>query len=116
MGDKTQYQDSPCTQGQQQTLPLLPPPDAKSQAEVEKRLEKDHKRADAFMERTRHEQNKAAERRHELSIQDKKLETAKLRKEAAELERDAKNQAQNDPLIQPKRKRVFKAKIAKKNN
>jgi hypothetical protein len=87
--------------------------DAKAQAQAQKQLEKDQKRADAFMDRTRQEQNKAAERRHEQSLQEKKLETAKLRKEAAQLERDAQTSPKSENTSQPKKKRVFRAKVAK---
>jgi hypothetical protein len=112
-GNKTEYQDSPCAPGQQQNTVPLTTSDAKAQAQAQKQLEKDQKRADAFMDRTRQEQNKAAERRHEQSLQDKKLETAKLRKEAAQLERDAQTSPKSENMSQPKKKRVFRAKVAK---
>ena len=111
VGNKTHYQDSPCAPGQQQNTVTLTESDEKNRARAQKQLEKDQKRADAFMERTRQEQNKAAERGHELSLQEKKLETARLRKEAAQLERDAQTSSKSEKMSKPKKKRIFKAQV-----
>ncbi len=111
-GQTTVYQDTPCIAGQENTIPL-DTPSAEDQVQARQRLERDQKRADAFVERVRKDNEKMAERRHELTLQEKKLETARLKKEAAALERKQSTDRKSRHRASTKKPETFKATVPK---